>query len=317
MFQLVNIVKLFDKIFYFKKIFFGGLGIFFLYCILLFPLEATSDQNFSLAQGEYDSFQPEGDIRRFVGEVLYFDISFLWFKNAATAKVGFYEKEGKYYSYLEAKTKGFVGFFTAYRQHIYQTNFDIVEGGKRVRANKFMRKVIEGGKVEQSEHFFDYDLRVHRWIQLVNEEMLESDKENIPAGVNFDDVLTAFYNFRNGIYGPVEKGNRYTVSTIPEKGNENISVHVQEAEEEDKIRKIQGRKLGDEFLIDLLVPKNIFKSKFGRLRFWSSKHLIPIESTVKDYILLGDLHAVLNRRESPLQAVPVKSPSISFAPVME
>ena len=317
MFQLVKLVNLLPRIFYFKRFFFVGMGVFFLYFILHFPLEATSEQIISRAQGEYDSFQPEGDIRRFVGEVLYFDISFLWFKNAATAKVGFYEKEGKFYSQLEAKTKGFVGFFTAYRQHIYQTNFDIVDGGKRVRANKFMRKVIEGGKVEESEHFFDYGLRVHRWIQLVNEEILESDMEDIPAGVNFDDVLTAFYNFRNGIYGPVEKGNRYTVNTIPEKGNEKISVHVQETEEEDKIRKEQGRKLGDEFLIDLLVPKNIFKSKSGRLRFWASKHLIPIESTVKDYILLGDLHAVLNRRESPPHGVPVKSPSVSFAPVME
>ena len=301
----------------FKRIFFSGVGFLFLYFILIFPLEATSDQNSSPAQGEYDSFQPEGDIRRFVGEVLYFDISFLWFKNAATAKVGFYEKDGNYYSYLEARTKGFVGFFTAYRQHIYQTNFDIVEGGKRVRASKFMRKVIEGGNVEQSEHFFDYGPREHRWVQLVNEEITESDTENIPAGVNFDDVLTAFYNFRNGVYGPVEKGNRYTVNTIPEKGNDKILVHVQEVEAENKIRKKLGRKPGDEFLIDLLVPKNIFKSKSGRLRFWSSKHLIPIESTVKDYILLGDLHAVLNRRESPLQGVPVKPPSISFVPVLE
>ncbi len=308
---------LFERIFSLKRIFFIGAGVFFLYFIPLFPLEATSDQKFSLAQGEYESFQPEGDIRRFVGEVLYFDISFLWFKNAATAKVGFYEKDGNYYSYLEAKTKGFVGFFTAYRQHIYRTNFDIIEGGKRVRANKFMRKVIDGGKVEESVHLFDYDSREHRWTQHVNEEMTESNTENIPAGVNFDDVLTAFYNFRNGIYGPVEKGNRYTIKTIPEKGNDKISVHVKAMEEENKIRKKQGRKFGDEFLIDLLVPKNIFKSKSGRLRFWSSKHLIPIDSTVKDYILLGDLHAVLNRRESPLQGVPVKPPSISFAPVLD
>jgi len=312
------LVKKFYRIFPLKRILFIGTGLFFLYFILIFPLDATtSDQNSFRVPGEYDSFQPEGDIRRFAGEVLHYDISFLWFKNAATAKVGFYEKDGNYYSYLEARTKGFVGFFTAYRQHIYQTNFDIVEGGKRVRANKFMRKVIEGGKVEKSEHFFDYDLREHRWIQFVNEEITESDTEIIPKGVNFDDVLTAFYNFRNGVYGPVGKGNRYTVKTIPEKGNDKILVNVLEMEEENKIRKKQGRKPSDDFLIDLLVPKNIFKSKSGRLRFWSSKHLIPIESTVKDYILLGDLHAVLNRRESPLQGVPVKPPSISFAPVLD
>ena len=317
MFQIVREYILFRQILFHKKVVLIGAGLIFLYFIFLFPNEAKSDQKPSFVPGEYDSFQADGDILRFVGEVLYFDISFLWFKNAATAKVGFYEKDGTYYSYLEAKTKGFVGFFTGHRQHIYQTSFDIIDGGKRVRANKFLRKVIEGGNVETSEHFFDYNLLEHRWLHYKNEEMTESNIEDIPAEINFDDVLTAFYNFRNGVYGPVGKGNHYTVKTIPEKGNDKILVHVRDIEEENKIRIEQGKKPGNELLIDLLVPKNIFKTKSGRLRFWSSKHLIPIESTIKDYILLGDLHAVLNRREAQPQGIPVKPPSISFAPVSE
>ena len=317
MFQLFKIIKFIPEAASSKKFLLIGMGLFILIVAPRFTLVANSDPKSSLVKGEYASFKPEGDIRRFVGEVLHYDISFLWFNNAATARVGFYEKDGSYYSYLEAKTKGFVGFFTAYRQHIYQTNFEIVDGGKRVRAIKFMRKVIEGGNIEKSEHFFDYAEREHRWMQYENEDITESNKEEIPAGVNFDDVLTAFYNFRNGVYGPVKKGNRYTVKTIPEKGNDEILVHVREIEEENKIRTELGRKPGDEILIDLLVPKNIFKSKSGRLRFWSSKHLIPVESKVKDYILLGDLHAVLNKRETPPMGVPVRAPSISFAPVRE
>jgi hypothetical protein len=317
MFQLFKIRKFIPEVASSKKLLLIGMGLLILIFAPRFSLVANSDPKSFLVKGEYASFRPEGDIRRFVGEVLHYDISFLWFNNAATGSVGFYEKDGSYYSYLEAKTKGFVGFFTAYRQHIYQTSFEIVDGGKRVRATKFMRKVIEGGNIEKSEHFFDYAEREHRWKHYENEDITESNKEKIPAGVNFDDVLTAFYNFRNGVYGPVKKGNRYTVKTIPEKGNDEILVHAREIEEENKIRTEQGRKPGDEILFDLLVPKNIFKSKSGRLRFWSSKHLIPVESKVKDYILLGDLHAVLNKRETPPMGVPVRAPSISFAPVRE
>jgi hypothetical protein len=317
MFQIDEIINIVSGKILTKKFLIVGLGLFILIFSPRFTIEALSDSKPSFAKGEYASFKPEGDIRRFSGEVLHYDISFLWFDNAATASVGFYEKDGSYYSYLEAKTKGFIGFFTAYRQHIYQTNFEIIDGGKRVRATSFMRKVIEGGNVEKSEHAFDYALREHRWRIYKNEEMTESSKETIPVGVNFDDVLTAFYNFRNGVYGPVKKGNHYTVKTIPEKGNEEISVHVRGFEEENKIRMEQGRNSGDEFLIDLLVPKNIFKSSSGRLRFWSSRHLIPIESKVKDYILLGDLHALLKKRETPPEGVPVRSPSISFAPVRD
>jgi hypothetical protein len=300
-----------------KKFLLVGWGLLAMIFLSHFASEAIPEYKTSLPLGEYSSFEPEGDISRFAGEVLHYDISFLWFNNAASANVGFYEKDGTYYSYLEAKTKGFIGFFTAYRQHIYQTNFEIIDGGKRVRATRFMRKVIEGENIEKSEHFFDYVLREHRWLIYKNDEMTESKKELIPTGVNFDDVLTAFYNFRNGVYGLVAKGSHYTLKTIPEKGNEEISIHVQGLEEENKIRIEESRKSGKEFLIDLLVPKNIFKSKSGRLRFWSSRHLIPIESKVKDYILLGDLHAVLNKRETPSKGVPVRPPSISFAPVLE
>lgn len=317
MFQLVMGGILFLRGISIKAVVFFSTGFFFLLFLSLFTQEANSDHKSSRPPGEFPSFQAEGDISRFVGEILHFDISFLWFQNAATAKVGFYQKEGSYYSYMEAKTKGFVGFFTAYRQHIYQSNFEIVDDGKRVRTNKFLRKVIEGGKMEKAEHFFDYDAREHRWSHYINDELIESSKEKIPAGVYFDDVLAAFYNFRNGVYGPVQKGNHYTVKTIPEKGNDEILVHVRELEEENNVRQKQGRQSMNEYLIDLLVPKNIFKTESGRIRFWASRHLIPIESTIKDYILLGDLHAVLHKRETLPRSVPVKPPSISFAPVSD
>ena len=90
--------------------------------------------------GEYESFVPAGDIRRFVGETLLIDISFLWFDNAATASVRFYKKGGNYYSVLESETIGFVGFFTSYRKHRYKSTFDIVDNGRRVRSRKFERE---------------------------------------------------------------------------------------------------------------------------------------------------------------------------------
>jgi hypothetical protein len=77
--------------------------------------------------GEYNNFLSTGKITRFAGETLYYDISFLWFGNAASPKVSFYEEHGKYFSVLEASTKGFVGFFTAYRKHYYKTEFEVID----------------------------------------------------------------------------------------------------------------------------------------------------------------------------------------------
>ena len=52
----------------------------------------------------------------------------------------------------------------------------------------------------------------------------------------------------------------------------------------------------NEFLLKAIIPKEIFHTDNGELLFWSSEHLIPLETTVKDYILLGDLYAKLSNR---------------------
>jgi len=310
MFQMVRLRTAFFRLAWGKKILAAGLSLLLLFSMPWFPPEAQSSPEDILEPGHYASFQPEGDIRRFAGEILYFDVGFLWFKSAASAFVGFYEKNGSYYAYLDAQTKGFVGFFTAYRRHIYQTNFEIIDGGKRVRAKRFMRKVIVGGNVERADHFFDYQAREHRWVQYKNGDLEESGKEKIPPETNFDDVLTAFYNFRNGVYGPIRKGEKYTIKTIPEKGQDEISIKVENTEKTNNAGKKEEKRPGDNLLIDILVPKNIFKTKSGRIQLWASSHYIPIESTVKDYIFLGDLRVHFKKRVDQRLQETGKTPSL-------
>ena len=150
---------------------------------------------------------------------------------------------------------------TAYRKHIYKSIFEVIDDGKRVRAREFIREVHEGGKIEKSNHFFDYKNRIHRWFEYVNDDLVEIGKEPIPEGVNFDDVLTVFYNFRNGVYGEVTRGNRFSVHTIPEKGSNQISIHVQSPETEEIARAEENRPPRDELLLDIIAPKEVFHTK--------------------------------------------------------
>jgi len=247
--------------------------------------------------GEYASFVPTGDIRRFADETLLIDISFLWFDNAATASVRFYEEGGAYYSVLESETKGFVGFFTSYRKHRYKSTFDIVDNGRRVRTRKFEREVIIGKNVEKTTHLIDYSARTNWWFEYKNGKLTKKSQRKIPEGVFFDDILAAFYNFRNSVYGKVEKQARYTIHTIPDKGVNKIPVYINSEKEAEQYGKENGRKQGDAMLLKAVIPKAIFKTESGELWFWISKHFIPLETTVKDYFLLGDLRAKLVKRE--------------------
>ena len=270
----------------------------------LFPLVLSAKERISSSPlikkwgiGEYPTFVPHGAIRRFLGETLYFDISFLWFDNAAEATVGLYEQDGRLYSILEARTKGFVGFFTAYRKHIYKATFDLVDNGKRVRSKKFEREVIEGDRLEQTQNYFDYHNRLNWWFKYIDGEMVEKGQRKIPEGVNFDDILAAFYNLRNSVYGPFTKGAQFTINTIPEKGVNTISVDIKKNEDAETLLSEGEKRNGEDLLLRVVIPKEIFKTENGELFFWSSKHYIPLETTVKDYILLGDLHAKFKKRD--------------------
>ncbi len=254
------------------------------------PLKSSALIN---AQGEYASFIPKGDIRRFAGETLTYDIDFFFFDKAATAKVSFFEYKGKYFSTLTAETKGVVGFFTNYRKHFYKAAFDIIDDGQRVQTSKFERDVIIGKDKERTVHFLDYPSRTHFWFLFSGGELKERSRDPIPEEVIYDDILAFFYNFRNGVYGDLEKGGTYKIHTLPENSMKSITTYINTEEEQERFRIQEQRGKRDEMLLKVTIPKDVFKTETGELVFWASNHYIPLETTIKDYLLLGDLHGKL------------------------
>lgn len=254
------------------------------------PLKTSALIN---AQGEYPSFIPKGDIRRFAGETLTYDIDFLFFEKAATAKVSFYEYKGKYFATLSAETKGVVGFFTNYRKHYYKSSFDIVDQGRRVQTRKFERDVITGKGKERTVHFLDYTSQTRFWFLFSGGELKERSRDLIPEGVIYDDILAFFYNFRNGVYGDLKKGGTYKIDTLPEKSMKNITTYISTKKEQEQFRINENRTQNNEMLLKITIPKDVFKTENGELVFWASNHYIPLETTIKDYLLLGDLHGKL------------------------
>ena len=74
-------------------------------------------------------------------------------------------------------------------------------------------------------------------------------------------------------------------------------MQIKSETEEKEARLQENRPLAEELLLRVVIHKEIFKTENGELFFWSSKHFIPLETTVKDYILFGDLHAIFSKRE--------------------
>jgi hypothetical protein len=234
----------------------------------------------------------------FKGEELFYEIGVWVFKRAALGRLSFKEteKKGRYVATLEGESLGFLGWVARHRVDTYRAIMEEVDGGKRLRSLSFEEHVKVGGKLRKRAHLFDYQKR--RWIQLRRKKNGDTMKteEEIPAGLVYDDFLTASYNFRYGVYGDIERGKRYVVDTFPRKGSSGYEVKVAAKREEEERRRSEKAEDGKEFFIKLLLDPEITHSKEGLVEGWLSKELDPVEGTIKDVVLFGDVKGKLVRK---------------------
>jgi hypothetical protein len=237
----------------------------------------------------------------FRGEELRYQIDLLWFSPAATGRIVFEEEKGNrgYKAILEGKTSGFIGWLTRYRRDIYTSYMEVADGGRRLRPLRFEEDVVIGDKIRKKITRFDYRAGKLLKRRRNRRGIFIQSEEKIPEGVVYDDFLTAFYNFRRGIYGKIERGKRYRVRTIPKKGVSTIDVEIATREEEMRRRQGDGDNGLREYYITVLLDREITRSRTGRIEGWASKNLVPIEGTIADVVLIGDVHGILIGERRP------------------
>jgi len=237
----------------------------------------------------------------FRGEELRYQIGFLWFKRAAVGRLSFEKGEGNwgYKAILEGKTLGVIGWLTRYRRDIYTSYMEVIDGGKRFRPLRFEEDVVIGDKVRKKITLFDYGAGKLIKRRMNRRGVFVKSEERIPSGVVYDDFLTAFYNFRRGVYGKIQRGRRYRVITIPKKGVSTIDVEIATREEEMRRRHGEGDEERGEYYVTIFLDKEITRSRTGKVEGWVSKNFVPIEGTMEDVVLFGDVHGVLIGERRP------------------
>jgi len=235
---------------------------------------------------------------RFAGEELNYEISFWIIKRVAVAKLSFHraEQKGRYLAILQGETLGILGFLARYRVDTYYSLMEEIDGGKRLRSLSFDEYVKVGTRVRKNLHSFDHQKR--KWVHRSSRRdgTMEIMEKEIPEGKTYNDFLTAAYNFRCGIYGIVERGKTYNVPTFPRKGTGIYEVKIATKEEEERRRRSEKADEGREYAIDLRFDPDIINSKEGVIEGWLSKDLYPVEGTIKDVILFGDVQGSLVKR---------------------
>jgi len=234
----------------------------------------------------------------FKGEELSYEIGFWLLKRVAQGKISFREmgRKGRYLAILQGETLGVLGWVARYRVDTYTSIMEEVDGGRGLRSISFEEDVKIGGKSRKRTHFFDYKNR--KWIKVRQRKDGTRTREEaeIPPGMVYDDFVTASYNFRYGVYGEIERGKKYTVATFPKKGPSSYEVRVASQEEEERKRKSEKIKEGKEYFVKLFLDPEITHSKEGMIEGWLSKELYPIEGTIRDVVLFGDVKGTLIKK---------------------
>jgi len=234
----------------------------------------------------------------FADEELLYEISFLFLKKVAVAKMSFKpsEQKGRYIAILKGETLGVVGWLTKYRTDMYRAVMEEIDGGKRFRSISFEENVKIGKKTRSYSHEFDYQKR--KWTKLSSRRGVRrrAVETTIPEGKTYDDFLCASYNFRYGVYGPLERGKTYVIPTFPRKGSSTYEIRIAPKEEEDRQR--VADKVGElaAILLQLKLDPEITDSKTGLIEGWLSRDNYPVEGIIKDVILFGDVHGKLVKR---------------------
>ncbi len=247
--------------------------------------------------------------KRFNGEVLKYDIGFWLFSRVGEGEARFQSLgHGRYSAYHEGKTLGFVRWITRNRRDIYRSTMGTINDGKRLIPLRFEEDVIIGEKIRKRITKYDYSAR-KVFIETQKEGKSSREESDIPFGVVYDDPMTAFYNFRFGVYGKVEPGKEFSITTAPREGHQKvIRLIVASGEEAGKRRALEEEKGGKDLFITVHLDKELVGSLQGLVETWFNADVVPKSGVAKDVFSWGDLTGHLTSQGS------LKGPGKSDSP---
>jgi hypothetical protein len=239
----------------------------------------------------------DGFAENLAGEDLWYEISVLYFIKAAVGRVSFQRtaRPGHFRAIAEAHAVGFVGWATNYRKVGFYSDLAVMDQGgtPRLVTVRFRRETTREDTQYRSIHQFDYKRR--RWFYRVYQDgkLTRARSRPIPDGVWYDDLITAAYNFRLGVYGPPKKGMSFSVSTIPYQGVDRFTVRLCTQEEEARESAIREKVPEAAYIVHVPIDQKVFGIKAGLARFVGDKDLKPLAVAIQDTGHFGDVFAEL------------------------
>jgi hypothetical protein len=226
-------------------------------------------------------------------EHLSYDIAFLWFDRLAEADLTMVpgEKPGTWESELEAHTLGVAAWLTSDRIQRYGSKMDF-DGQGRLRSLRYDADIIKtkNGKrhTRLKSFFFDYPGGVILKQIIKNGHQRTPVRMAMPADAP-NDILTAFYNFRRGVFGEIREGGHYRIPTLSGGKRSDIVVDILTRDQRPSDERFPAGGL----LAKVKLDPEVFDTGEGVLYIWFDSLRRPALIVVEDVIGLGDVRCIL------------------------
>ena len=233
-----------------------------------------------------------------LNEDLTYDVSFLWFSGLAAARIRLQPGAvaGRYVASLEARTLGLTAFLTRHRRNRYETTMELVDGRLRPLRHEAVDTRGTGDSTRHRRTVYEFDYE-HREILFRKTKTGFPDEDELrpmpDEGVY--DVLSALYNLRAGLLGPLAPGAEYTLATVASDGARNIDIRILDAAERESYTKFPG---GGQ-LASVRVGGDVFGTEDGSVFVWFDRRMQPGRTVVEKVLGLGDVTGTLKGSDSP------------------
>lgn len=238
--------------------------------------------------------EPAAAMDRWVGQRLVYSIDFLWFDAIAEGAFTFHlgETPGTYRAVLEARTLGVAAWLTSDRVQRYVSLMEQTPEGP-LRALSYESQIIKGkgDRRKETRKLYRFD---HAQRQIYYQRAKAGGfgaQEVLPMaeGVVPNDILTAFFNFQAGFFGPIVPGGHYRIPTFSKKGTAYIKAEILSGPQ--SVR--PDFFLPDGPLVKVRLDPEVFGTAGGVFYFQVNESAQPVKGIVENVIGLGDVYGTL------------------------
>jgi len=245
-----------------------------------------------------DSFSQERNKQigeRFGGEDIQYEVGFWIFPAVGKGLAHFYDLgREKFLITHEGQAQGLAGWLTSYRKEVHRAWMEAINQGTRFIPLRMEEESIIGDWVRKKTTLYDYSAR-KIFMEIRKEGETNREVVEIPQGVYYENPITAFYNFRYGVYGKVEPGREFIIRTVPGKGKGIFRITVASAKDAALRRDSDPQKKGKELLVRIHLEQEFLGSPRGEIEAWFDRELNPVSGMIKKVRFFGDIKGRITR----------------------